>query len=148
MEHHSVDELRHVAEVKSVAALFRRREKLERWAKVIEAAGPQRFRTFPELEYASAAERSAVRRDGSPLALAYTDPVLREAGLVGDRYGQAVPFFELSEREAHRLFCSCIHGGTVSSEGLASELRRLAVRDRGGGLLSRIVAGLKHARFH
>ena len=148
MEHHSVDELRHLAEVKTVAAVFRRREKLERWAKVIEAAGPQRFRTFPELEYASAAERSAVRRDGSPLALAYADPVLREAGLEGDRYGQAVSFFELSEREAHRLFCSCMHGGTITSEGLASELRRLAVQERASGWFSKIAASFKQARLH
>jgi putative hemolysin len=145
MEHHSLDTLRHRAEVKSVAALFRRREKLERWANVIDAAGSQRYRTFPQLEYASAQERSTVRRDGSPFALAYADPVLREAGLEGDCYGEVVSFFELSEREAHRLFCSCMHGGTVTSEGLSSELRRLAVQERGGGLLSRIVAGFRHA---
>jgi hypothetical protein len=148
MEHHSLDVLRHRAEVKSVAAIFRRREKIERWAQVIEAAGLQRFRTFPQLEYASAAERSAVRRDGSPFALAYADPVLREAGLEGDHYGQAVSFFELSEREAHRLFCSCMHGDTVTSEGLTSELRRLAVQDRSGGLLSKIAAGFRQLRRH
>lgn len=148
MEHHSLDRLRHLAEVKPVAAVFRRREKLERWATVIEAAGSQRIRTFPQLEYASAEERSAVRRDGSPFALAYADPMLREAGLEGDHYGEAVSFFELSEREAHRLFCSCMHGGTITSEGLASELRRLAVKERASGLLSRIAAAFKQARLH
>ena len=147
MEHHSLDMLRQRAEVKPVAAVFRRREKLERWARLIEASGSLRFDTFPQLEYASAGERSAVRRDGSPFALAYADPVFREAGLEGDRYGQAVSFFELSEREAHRLFCSCMHGGTMSSEGLASELRRLSVRNR-GGFVSRIVAGLRHSLLH
>jgi hypothetical protein len=96
MEHHSLDVLRHRAEVKSVAAIFRRREKIERWAQVI----------------------------------------------------QAVSFFELSEREAHRLFCSCMHGDTVTSEGLTSELRRLAVQDRSGGLLSKIAAGFRQLRRH
>ncbi len=144
MEHHSLDMLRQVAEVKTVATVLSRREKLERWATVIESMGSQRFRTFHQLEYASAEERSAVRRDGSPFALAFADPVLREAGLEGDHYGQAVSFFELSEREAPRLFCSCMHGGTVTSEELSSDLRHLAVHDRGGGLLSWIAAAFRH----
>ncbi|HYZ48010.1 MAG TPA: hypothetical protein VE567_03865 [Sphingomonas sp.] len=132
-----------MAEVKPVATVLSRREKLERWAEIIEAAGPQRFQTFYQVEYAPASERAAVRRDGSPFALAYADPVLRDAGLEGDRYGQATAFFELSEREAHRLFCSCMHGGTVNSDELASSLRRMASQENGGGgVFSRITAGL------
>jgi hypothetical protein len=83
----------------------------------------------------------------SPLAHAYADPALREAGLEGDCYGQAASYFELSEREAHRLFCSCMHGGTITSEGLASELRHLGVQERAVGWFSKIAASLKQARL-
>lgn len=130
-----------MAELKQTATGMSRREKLERWADLVEA-GPQRFRTFFQVEYASAAERAAARQDGSPFELAFADPVLHEAGLEGDTYGQAVSFFELSEREAHRLFCSCMHGGSMNASYLASELRRMAQPAGNGSFLSRIAAGI------
>lgn len=141
MEHRDLETLRTIAEIRPVAAPMTRCEKLERWADIIESQGPQRFRTFYQVEYAPAAERAAARQDGSPFALAYADPDFREAGLTGDTYGEAMSFFELSEREAHRLFCSCMHGGIVGSDHLASELRRMA-SPTGGGFISRIAAGL------
>ena len=54
------------------------------------------------------------------MTVAYNDPLLRTAGLVSDRLGDAMRFFELSEHEAHRVACSCMHGRTV--EGCADAI--------------------------
>ena len=35
-------------------------------------------------------------------------------------------FFELSDRQAHRLFCDCHYSGSMTGAGLAARLRRLA----------------------
>ena len=54
------------------------------------------------------------------------DPVLRRDGLASDRLGDAMAFFELSNRQAHRLFCDCHYSGNMTGAGLAARLRRLA----------------------
>ena len=59
------------------------------------------------------------------------------AGLVGDRLGDVVAFFELSDRQAHRLFCDCHYNGTMTGAGLAARLRRIAKGGLRAGLLER-----------
>ena len=54
--------------------------------------------------------------------------MLREEGLAGDRLGDAMAFFELSDRQAHRLFCDCHYSGSMTGAGLALRLRMLAQR--------------------
>ena len=103
-----------------------RRERLERWVELLEQRPHRRLSTIEGTEFGSRREREAKRADHSPLTVAFEDPVLRAAGLRGDRIGDAVGFFELSHGEAHRLVCSCHHGRTVSPGTVAARLRMMA----------------------
>ena len=66
-----------------------------------------------------------MRADGSPFSVAYADPVLRAAGLEGDTLGDAMRFFEMSEHEAHRVVCFCMHGRTVEGRRAADSVRAI-----------------------
>jgi hypothetical protein len=67
-----------------------------------------------------------MRADGSPLTVAYNDPVLRAAGLRDDTLGEAMRFFDLSEHEAHDVVCYCVHGRTVEGRAAARAVRAIA----------------------
>jgi hypothetical protein len=109
------------------APILSRRERLERWAEVLKHQ-PGSMRAIPEVEFGSRSTRNARRSDGSPLSVAYADPVLRVAGLRGDRIGDAAEFFGLSHGQLHFLVCSCHHGGTVEPLATAAQVRALARR--------------------
>jgi hypothetical protein len=81
-----------------------------------------------QIEYLRRAERLLLRRDGSPLTIAYSDPVFRAQGLTGDRLGDAMSFFHLDDREAHHLFCDCHYRTGVSSQVIAAQVRSVAQR--------------------
>src|SRR3954447_1127738 len=103
-----------------------RRERLERWAELLEREPERRLRALHGIEYGTPDERLAYRADGSPLAVAYADPVLRAAGLAGDTVGDAAEFFGLSHGQLHDLLCFCHHGGTVAASTAASQVRTFA----------------------
>jgi hypothetical protein len=104
-------------------------ERLERWAEVLEReGGARRLKTLYQIEYASRAERAALRADDSPLSIAFKDARLRAAGLAGDTIGDAVAFFEVSEMEMHNILCFCHHGETMSAHEAAARVRAAAVR--------------------
>jgi hypothetical protein len=126
MEHKPVDALRTRADVHDAPRLLSRRERLERWAEMLERAPERRLRSLGEIEFVPRAERPALRADNSPLTIAYADPVLRAAGLGSDRLGDAMAFFELSEHQAHRLLCSCMNGWRIEAGRAAGAVRRLA----------------------
>jgi hypothetical protein len=48
-----------------------------------------------------------MRGDGSPISVAFEDPVLRAAGLENDNYGEAKRFFELTDGQLHEIICYC-----------------------------------------
>jgi hypothetical protein len=79
--------------------------------------------------------------------VAFEDPVLRAAGLRGDRVGDAGAFFDLSHRELHRLVCYCHHGRTVSPGTVATRLRMIAQQGEPMTLSSRamVIGGLSAA---
>jgi hypothetical protein len=83
-----------------------RRERLERWAELLEREPSRKLKSLGEIEFRSQTERDAMRADESPLALAYADPLLRIDGLASDKLGDAIAYFELSEGQVHRLLCS------------------------------------------
>src|SRR3546814_17087029 len=91
-----------------------RRERLERWADLLDAAAPRRLLSLHELEWLPLAKRAALRANGSALSVAFADPMLREAGLPSDRFGDAVSFFDVSERDMHRDRKSVVEGKSVS----------------------------------
>ena len=121
-----------------------RRERLERWVELLERQPHRRLSTIEGTEFGSRREREAKRADHSPLTVAFEDPMLRAAGLRGDRVGDAVGFFDLSHGEVHRLVCYCHHGRTVSPGTVAARVRMIAQRDEPATLASRgmVIGGL------
>ena len=133
MEHKTLSEIRDVAHVVrgwGTAKKLSRRERLERWAAVLERDPARPLKPLVRVEFMPKRERLLLRRDESPLAVAFADPVLRTEGLGGDTLGAAMEFFDLSDREAHYLLCDChYHGGLMMTpETVAKRLHGIASR--------------------
>lgn len=128
MKHHALEQLQKVAEVNQdyPRSTMSRIERLERWAEVLERNPDQRLLTLYETEYQPVKARAAMRCDGSPLSVAFDDPVLRAAGLEGDSYGEAKRFFDLSEHQMHKIICYCHFGSSVSAGTAATAIRGVA----------------------
>ena len=105
-----------------------RAERLARWADVLMRDPDRMLRSLGEIEFVARAERPLLRSENSPLTVAFEDPILRTDGLQSDRYGEAIRYFELSERQAHRLLCSCMNGLSMRAGTTASRVRKLAER--------------------
>jgi hypothetical protein len=126
MKHHKMTELGGVAEIVDVdRPKMTRRQRLERWADVLDQ-NPGKLNALTRIEYLPLSERLEARADNSPLEIAFRDPVLRSEGLASDRLGDVMAFFELSNRDAHKLFCDCHYSGTMTGAGLARRLRNVA----------------------
>jgi hypothetical protein len=125
MKHSTTEQLLQIAELKPDPVLTRH-ERLERWAELLERDPPIQLRTLDQIEFQPKAERPSMRADGSPLTVAYNDPLLRAAGLESDRLGDAMRFFELSEYQAHRVVCYCMHGRTVEGRAAANAVRAIS----------------------
>jgi hypothetical protein len=127
MEHKPLAELQAVADVviAEPAPPMTRQQRLERWIEVLQANGSRTLRSLYELEYLSPHERRECRSNGSPLTVAYEDPVLRAGGLKSDRVGDCVAFFDMTERQLHNAFCSCHVGMTFSATNAAARLRHM-----------------------
>jgi hypothetical protein len=125
MEHKPIAELGGLADLKAIprSAPLSRRERLDRWADLLEREPDRVLRTLEEIEWKPRSERLVMRADGSPISVAFADPVLRDEGLAGDRLGDALDFFELSEHEAHIVLCSCNGGETIQAGEAARRLR-------------------------
>ena len=129
-----------------------RSERLERWAELLAQQPDRRLSTIDGTEFGFRQARRAKRADDSPLTVAFQDPVLRAEGLRGDRVGDALDFFELSEGDVHHLVCFCHYGQTVSAGAVAARLRVMARRVQlpavsgrillAGGLSAAAVLGL------
>jgi hypothetical protein len=128
MEHRHVDQLRSVADVDAAlpTGMLSRREKLERWAAVLDEEPERQLSSLGEIEFQPVAARGSLRADRSPLAVAFADPVLRSQGLKSDRLGDAMAFFDLSENQTHRLLCSCMNGQSIRAGTAARQIRAIA----------------------
>lgn len=137
MKHHALEQLQVVAEVNRDYSLrpMSRSERLERWAEVLERNPQRPLSTLHQTEYQPAAERATMRCDGSPISVAFEDPVLRAAGLENDNYGEAKRFFELSDHQLHNLTCYC-HFGVSVSAGTVARYIRGALIGRSQGFLA------------
>lgn len=136
MEHKPVEKLRSVAEVHEFKQGFlSRQERLDRWAELLERQPKRRLRSLGEIEFTPEEKRPELRSDESPITVAFEDPVLRADGLKSDRLGDAMEFFDLSERSAHRLLCSCMNGWSMEAGSTARKVRRLANPSQTGLLL-------------
>jgi hypothetical protein len=141
MEYRTFDQLRRVADVHAEQRSMSRRERLERWAEVLEREPSRRLRSLGEIEFKTKEERQVMRADGSPLTVAFHDPILRAEGLASDRLGDAVSFFQLTDGQAHRLLCSCMNGWSMLAGTTARRINRIA----NPNIRLRVAAGLTAA---
>lgn len=125
MEHKPLSELGQIADLKQPlrAPALSRRERLDRWAELLERDPDRLLMTLDEIEWKPKAERRQMRADGSALAVAYADTILRADGLASDRFGDAVRFFQISEYDAHIVLCSCHGGESMRSDEAARRVR-------------------------
>jgi hypothetical protein len=124
MEHRPLSELGHVADLKpSQTIVLSKRERLDRWAELLEREPERVLRTLDEIEWKPKAVRRALRANNSALTVAFNDPVMRTAGLLSDRFGDAVDFFQISEHDAHIVLCSCHGGESMRAEEAARRVR-------------------------
>ena len=99
-----------------------RDDKLERWATLVERSS-EPVRNFHGLEYQSQDKLDQLSAPNSAFAIAAGDPVLKEAGLIGDKVGDGMRFFELSKTDVHDLSCDCF--GHISNRRMANRIRGL-----------------------
>ena len=121
MKPQSRDQLSNVAQhitTEPKNAPMDRRQRLERWLKLLERDPRRMLNALAGTEYHPWSDRDLMRRDGSPFSVAFGDPVLREDGLQNDTYGEAKRFFELSDHQLHEFVCYCDigHSMTASAE--------------------------------
>ncbi|MEJ1160917.1 hypothetical protein [Prosthecomicrobium sp. N25] len=149
MKHESLDALRQTADVVPVVEgkLLTRRERLERWADLLEHHDGA-VRPLSRVEFVPADERKTLRGDDTPLAIAFSDPVLRAAGMPSDRYGDGKGFFELSENEAHHILCNCHYAGGMSGPRVAARIRAAANRGTAAELFYKARDALFGRFFH
>lgn len=104
-------------------------ERLHRWADDLRLLGAQPLQ--PVDEGASGGWPSA-RADGSPLSVAFEDWAFQAEGLQGDRVGDALAFFDISEDEMqHIIGSSGYGGGTIPAAVAAERVRALAEQSEG-----------------
>jgi hypothetical protein len=128
MKHTPVAEISRVADVRPVPTKspMSRVERLERWADALERDPDRVLTSIEEIEWKPKAERRELRADQSALTVAFEDPVLRAEGLAGDRLGDAIAFFRLSDADAHFALCSCIYGQSMQAGVAARRVRMIA----------------------
>lgn len=141
MEHKSREQLRQVAAYRDVrphTSPMSKAERLERWAQLLDERGDRSLRAFSGIEFWAAAIRHAARCSGSPLEIAFADPVLRDDGLRDDSYGEARRFFELTDWELHYIVCDCHYGARPAGRTVARRVRGAIPRVPGAGMLGRV----------
>jgi hypothetical protein len=89
MEYKTLRQLAGEAEVSREPVLattpMTKRERLERWAILLEREPDRRLSSVQEVEYGTQSERVGKRADDSALAVAFADPVLCAHGLASPR---------------------------------------------------------------
>ena len=126
MEYRTIRKLSHPDEVHADIPVRRplsHRERLERWAELLEADPYRRFVTFDVTEFLDRPTRNGLRRDHSMVALAHADPVLRADGLTDDTHGTAQRYFALSDAHMHHIVCQCHCGVKMDATEVARRVR-------------------------
>lgn len=128
MEHQSHGQLAHIAKLYKGNLPGRpmsRRERLDRWRKLL-AQQPRRvLHTLHETEYWPRRTRDDLRNENTAITVAFEDVVLREEGLRGDSYGDARRFFGLSDSQLHFVVCYCHSGANMPAGSAARRLEFL-----------------------
>ncbi|MER9328571.1 hypothetical protein [Mesorhizobium sp. M0488] len=126
MKHQTLDQLQTIAKVEPLSTypIMSRQQRIERWAELLEKVPERRLRALTRTEHLERKRRDASRCEGSPISVAFEDPVLRVEGLRDDSYGEAKRFFELTDWQLHDIVCSCHVGTTFRGEWAAARVRR------------------------
>ena len=104
-------------------------ERLVRWAELLEQHGDGEVELLTGTEHASLASRTSLRRDLSPVSVAFADPQFRAQGLAGDSYGDAYDFFGLSHERLHGIVCYCHYRSSrILPTEVADRVRDVATR--------------------
>ncbi len=120
-------------------------ERLRRWADDLELHGAQPLQAVDEAAFGT---WSSARAEDSPLSVAFEDWAFQAEGLQGDRVGDALAFFDLSEDEMQRIIgASGYGGGTIPAAIAAERVRALAGQPEGTALahVGVLVAGASAA---
>lgn len=126
MRYQRLDQVRAYSAVTELRPPMTRQQRLKRWAEVLKREGVRPLEALRWVEFYAEPERRQLRRERSPIALAFADPMLREEGLAGDTLGDAQRFFDLSDDEAHRLLCDCHFQGRMTGRSVGRRVRALA----------------------
>ena len=137
MRYQRLDQVREQAAITEVRRPMTREQRLRRWAEILKREGGRPLQALQWVEFYGDGERRQLRRDGSPLALAFADPELRADGLAGDTLGEAQLYFGLSDDQAHRLLCDCHFQGAMTGNSVGRRVRAIAHTS----FLGRIVHG-------
>lgn len=126
MKHQRLDHVSAYAAVTEARPTMSRRQRLKHWAQILKREGDRPLEALRWVEFYADDERRQLRRDASPVALAFADPVLRTQGLADDTLGEAQRFFELSDEEAHKLLCDCHFHGRMTGRAVGRRVSALA----------------------
>lgn len=140
MQHKTPEQLQRIASVypDQTRPAMTRSGRLERWAELLERQPTRRLGTLPGTEYQPSDTRDTMRSIGSPLSVAFEDPVLRAEGLTSDTYGEAKRFFELADRQLHNIICYCHHGVAMTAETAAHHVRAAIDGSGNSGMFARL----------
>jgi hypothetical protein len=140
MEYKSVAKLAEVATVNAEArpSPMSQSARLQRWAGLLEQNPERRLNSLFETEHHLPTARDAMRVAGSPISVAFADPILRGEGLAGDSYGEAKRFFGLKDHQLHHALCYCHYGATLSAGTAAGALRGVVSDLTGNGFTARV----------
>lgn len=103
-----------------------RRDKLLRFAEIVRAHRDRPFGLYHNLEGYAPEQLQHIGIRGSAFEAAAADPILHNAGLLGESVADAQRFFELSRHELHELSCDC--GGPITSGDMANRIESIAAR--------------------
>ena len=125
MKYQTLDQLHAIAEVQSdpTHPALTRSQRLERWADLLERQPDRCLRALTGTEYQPASVRDTMRSAGSPITVAFEDPILRAEGLKDDTYGAAKRFFEMTDLQLHEIVCHCHVGATMQASRAARRVR-------------------------
>jgi len=126
MRYERLERVRAYAAITEARPPMTRQQRLRRWADVLKREGARPLEALRWVEFYAEPERRQLRRERSPIAFAFADPVLRAEGLAGDTLGDAQLFFGLSDDEAHRLLCDCHFQGRMTGRSAGRRIRALA----------------------
>lgn len=128
MRYHTREKLHAVAGIHADVPrpAMTRDERVARWAQLLEQDPDRNLATLTETEYEPEIIRDGMRKDGSPITIAFEDAVFRAEGLQDDTYGEAKRFFEFTDCQLHYVVCSCHSGTMVRADAAAERVRDVA----------------------